>query len=301
MIENGIIYKYTNNINGMIYIGQTKQTLEQRDKKHLTQLKDNTFFHRALQKYGRENFSLEIIEQNIPFEKLNEREKYWIKELDSYYTSGRGYNLTQGGQWGNTSQKLTFKQADEIKNLILNTDLTFQEIANQYDVTIYSISDINRGKTFVENRTYPLRQSPTRSVIDENKLNIILDMLFNTTLTQLEIALATDVNEYTVGEINRGSNSWCPKDISYPIRKPIQKNTYQNLLTLDNVKEICYDLCFTNVTLENIGKKFGVAKNTIGDISRGISWKQITSQFKCPIRQNKIENQKIYQSIYGIV
>ena len=29
MIENGKIYKYTNLINGMVYIGQTKQTLEQ--------------------------------------------------------------------------------------------------------------------------------------------------------------------------------------------------------------------------------------------------------------------------------
>ena len=36
MIENGKIYKYTNLINGMVYIGQTKQTLEQRDYKHQT-------------------------------------------------------------------------------------------------------------------------------------------------------------------------------------------------------------------------------------------------------------------------
>lgn len=50
MIENGKIYKYTNLINGMVYIGQTKQTLEQRDYKHQTQLNDNTYFHRALKK-----------------------------------------------------------------------------------------------------------------------------------------------------------------------------------------------------------------------------------------------------------
>ena len=35
MIENGKIYKYTNLMNGKVYIGQTKKTLEQRDKKHL--------------------------------------------------------------------------------------------------------------------------------------------------------------------------------------------------------------------------------------------------------------------------
>lgn len=32
----GLIYKYTNKINGKIYIGQTKQQLEIRHYKHLT-------------------------------------------------------------------------------------------------------------------------------------------------------------------------------------------------------------------------------------------------------------------------
>ena len=67
------------------------------------------------------------------------------------------------------------------------------------------------------------------------------------------------------------------------------------------MKQICYKLCFTNITIENIGKEFGIAKNTIGDISRGLTWKSITQQFKGPIRKNKLENQKIYESIYGIV
>lgn len=302
MIEDGKIYKYTNQINQMVYIGQTKQTLEERDKKHLSQLNDNTYFHRAIQKYGRENFILELVEDSIPFNQLDEREKYWINYFDSFYTTGKGYNLTQGGQWGSGTQKLTIKQADEIKQLILNTDLTFEDIGSRYGVTIYAISDINRGKSFNETQLqYPLRPTPRRSFIDENKINIILDMLFNTSLNQREIALATDTNEYTIGEINRGHNSWCPKNISYPIRKPIQNNTYQNKINQEQVQQICYDLCFTNIKLEDIGKKYGIAKNTVGDISRGVSWKAITQQFVCPIRKNKIENQKIYQSIYGIV
>ena len=35
-------------------------------------------------------------------------------------------------------------------------------------------------------------------------------------------------NEYTVGAINNGKNSWCPPDLQYPLRKPIQKYTFQN-------------------------------------------------------------------------
>lgn len=302
MIENGKIYKYTNLINKMVYIGQTKQTLEQRDKKHLSQLNDNTYFHRALKKYGRENFSLELIEDNIPYHLLDEKEKYYINKYESFYTTGKGYNLTQGGQWGSGTQKLILTQVDEIKNRLKNSTESFNTIAKDYNVTIYCISDINRGKTFYDNNiSYPIREAPQHSYIDENKINIILDMLLNTQMTQSEIAYATNINLYTVGEINRGTNSWCPKDLSYPLRKPIQKNTYQNKITLKEVQEICYDLCFTNIKIEDIGKKYNIAKNTVSDISRGISWKEITNNFICPIRKNKIKNQEIYQSIYGIV
>lgn len=73
------------------------------------------------------------------------------------------------------------------------------------------------------------------------------------------------------------------------------------MLDLDKVKLIIYDLIFTNIKIEDIGKKYGVAKNTIGDISRGISWKEITQNFICPIRKNKLINQEKYNSLYGIV
>ena len=301
-MEDGKIYKYTNLINGMIYIGQTKQSLEQRDYKHQMQLNDNTYFHRALKKYGRNNFSLEIIEDHIPFKDLNEKEKYYIDYFESFYITGKGYNLTQGGQWGSKFQKITIRQSKEIKELIKNTSLTFYEIGKKYNVTEYCISDINRGKTFFDNDwNYPIRQTSLYSYIDEQKIKLILDMLCNTTMTQKEIAEIANVHTYTVGEINRGNNSWCPKNLSYPLRKPIQNSTYMNKLTQEEVKKICYELCFSDESVVNIGKKFGIAGSTIGDISRGLTWKSITHKFKCPIRRNKLENQKIYKSIYGIV
>ena len=302
MIENGKIYKYTNLQNGMIYIGQTKSSLEKRDSKHLQQLKDNTYFHRALKKYGRENFSLELVEDKIPFNLLDQKEKEYIDKFESFYTTGKGYNLTQGGKWGSGTQKLTLSQAKDIKNTILTTDKTFNQIAKEYGVTIYCISDINRGKSFIDqNLNYPLRPGPKKSVLNNTKIDIIIDLLTNTSLPYKEIALIVDVLEYTVGEINRGKNSWCPSDLSYPIRTPEQKNTYQNILTKEKVIKICKELIFSNTSLTDIGIQFHVAKNTIGDISRGISWKEITQQFVCPIRKNHLKNQEIYHSIYGIV
>lgn len=304
MIETGLIYKYTNLINGKIYIGQTKQALKNRHKDHLNQLQDNTYFHRALLKYGENNFSLEVIEDNIPYHKLDEREKYWISYYDSFYTKGKGYNLTEGGQWGSGTQILTTAQAYHIQDLIQNSELSFVDLSKQFKVSTCCISDINTGRTFYNSKlNYPLRNDRQHSEITQEQFDKIVNMLINTKETFDEIARKTKIKTYTIGIINRGLyTSLKPKEkYTYPLRKTEQKFTANNVLTKEQVKQICYEICFSNDKLEDIGKRYGIAKNTIGDISRGLTWKDITHQFKCPIRKNKIENQKIYQSIYGIV
>lgn len=302
-MRTGIIYKYTNLLNKKVYIGQTTTTLEQRHKKHLSQLNDNTYFHRAIKKYGIDNFSWEIIEESIPLEALDEREKYWIKFYNSYYTSGKGYNLTKGGKWGNSQQLICGSAEEEIKDLIQYSKLTFQQIGSLYGVSLSCISDINTGKTFYESdRNYPIRFTGNRSRLDNELVNTIIDYLkYYPQLSIIDIGLTLNISAYTVGEINRGKNSWCPKNEIYPIRKGVQNNTYNNKLNQQQVIEICYDLIYSSLTIEEIGKKYSVGKNTIGDISRGISWQEITNQFKLPIRKNKLVNQEKYQSIYGIV
>lgn len=301
-MRTGIIYKFTNKINHKTYIGQTTQTLEQRVNKHLSQLNDETYFHRALKKYGIQNFNIEIIEKNIPLNELDNREIYWIKYFNSYYTSNQGYNLTKGGQWGASSQLLCGSSEQEIKDLIQNSSLTFQQIGDQFGVSLSCISDINRGKTFYEDSLlYPLRNTPQHTKLNNDLVNQIISYLKNTQLSINNIGLTLNISSFTVGDINRGKNSWCPKNINYPVRKGVQDNTYQNKINQNQVQEICYKLIFTSDTLEEIGKQYSIGKNTVGDISRGITWKIITHQFKLPIRKNKIENQVLYKSIYGIV
>lgn len=302
MIEYGRIYKYTNLINKKVYIGQTKQSLKQRHKNHLSELNDNTYFHRAILKYGIENFKLELVEDNIPYDKLDEREKYWIQYYDSFYTSNKGYNLTQGGQWGSGTQILTRNQANQIQQEILNLNISFVDLANKYCVSTTCISDINTGRTFYNNHLkYPLRSGREHSDLNLKTFLKIVDMLQNTKETFEEIARINNVKVYTISIINRGLHSFCSKKYSYPLRIVEQKYTSNNILNKEQVIKIIYEICFSEKTLVDIGKQFHIAKNTIGDISRGITWKEITKQFKCPIRKNKLENQKIYQSIYGIV
>lgn len=301
-MANGLIYKYVNLINGKIYIGQTRTILERRDNKHCNSHDDNMYFHKALKKYGRNNFSLEVVEENIPIEQLDEREQYWIEYFDSYYKHNKGYNLTKGGAWGTSAQQIFGNDVIQIKKLIMNSSLTFQEIADKYNVSLSCISDVNTGRTFLDtNLEYPLRKTYSRSEMNQEKASLIIKMLQETRFSQEEIARQLNVKPYTVGQINRGKSSWCPTDLNYPLSSHEKKYTYQNILCKEDVLNIVYDLCFTNITQEQIGKKYGVAKNTIGDISRGLTWKEVTTNLIFPLRKNKIANQALLNEIYGIV
>lgn len=91
MERNFKIYKITCRINNKVYIGQTIESLEQRFNRHMGYQKDehDTKFYRAIRKYGKENFYIELLEIVSSQEKLDEREYYWICFYDSII---KGYN-----------------------------------------------------------------------------------------------------------------------------------------------------------------------------------------------------------------
>lgn len=91
------IYKITNLINNKIYVGKTTETIDKRWKEHKKDFKRekcrNRPLYKAMNKYGIENFSVELIEE-CNFGEESDREIYWIDKLDSYHN---GYNATKGG------------------------------------------------------------------------------------------------------------------------------------------------------------------------------------------------------------
>jgi hypothetical protein len=92
------IYNITNLKTGELYIGATSKTLDERFESHImdsrrSRCKDRPLYH-AINKYGIENFSIDLIEQ-VSSEVSETREKYWIKLLN---TSKNGYNHALGGK-----------------------------------------------------------------------------------------------------------------------------------------------------------------------------------------------------------
>ena len=87
------IYRITNRLTGDFYIGQTYQEIARRWSNHQADVRrgSSTHFHRAIRKYGAENFSVELVEET---DAPNEREQHWIAELKPHY------NMDEGGKNG---------------------------------------------------------------------------------------------------------------------------------------------------------------------------------------------------------
>lgn len=92
------IYKISNDINNLVYIGQTTGSIQARFKQHLYDSKkhinDTHKFYNAIRTIGADHFKIEIIEE-CDNDKLDEQERYWINYYDSY---NNGYNSKNGGQ-----------------------------------------------------------------------------------------------------------------------------------------------------------------------------------------------------------
>lgn len=170
----GFIYITTNHVNGKKYIGQKNYDKHNKWKDYLG---SGIHLKRAISKYGKENFSKEIIEECETKDKLNEQEKYWI----SYYNaveSDNFYNIAPGGDGGNVvsgysendyqdyqkrrldalsksikvgeesaSSKLTECQVIEIIDRLKNNEFN-SDIAKYYNVSSGTIDCIRQHKTW---------------------------------------------------------------------------------------------------------------------------------------------------------
>ena len=88
------IYKTTNKINGLIYIGQHIYKKEIKNPKYY--LGSGTLLLESIKEYGRQNHEREILEYCDTFKELNDREIYWIEKYNSINPE-IGMNISAGG------------------------------------------------------------------------------------------------------------------------------------------------------------------------------------------------------------
>lgn len=86
----GYIYKTTNMVNNKIYIGKKKGEFCP------TYYGSGKLIKLSIEKYGLDNFKVEIIKECYSLKEINEQEKYFIEKLFPEY------NIAAGGTGGNT-------------------------------------------------------------------------------------------------------------------------------------------------------------------------------------------------------
>lgn len=119
------IYKITNKINNLSYIGQSTQ-IEQHFREHKKSYnwyrEKNKKLYKDILEYGVDNFSFEILEE-CSMEELNDKEQYYIKYYNTYPNQ---YNMTPGGQFNaeesHPSHKLTRQDIINIRSRYNNQE-----------------------------------------------------------------------------------------------------------------------------------------------------------------------------------
>ncbi len=119
-----LIYKITNKVNNKIYIGKTKKYykekyfgIEGRFSNHIasanskSKCNDCPRLYNAIRKYGKDNFTIELIEETT-LEFIDQQEIYYINNFKSY-DSKIGYNIALGG-----GGRSVVNVSDEVRNKI---------------------------------------------------------------------------------------------------------------------------------------------------------------------------------------
>lgn len=109
-----IVYCHT--LNGKKYVGYTGKTMEQRLQDHIGEALEGSdrHFHRAINKYGSENIVSEVLAEVYNKDEAKKLEETFVEKLDTFKN---GYNMTRGGDGGNTLEKYTEEKMNEHRKL----------------------------------------------------------------------------------------------------------------------------------------------------------------------------------------
>lgn len=171
------------------YIGKTIKTLEHRMKQHQNEAKynrSNSYFHKALRKYGNNAFKWVELERCNTIEELNAAEIRWIKLLKD--CNHKVYNLVDGGNGGDCGGSMYWKthtQSKEMRQKIseglkkyyrnnINANKGKTRIGHKHtEETKIKISNTKIGHRVTEETREKLRQSNLGKKLNPDVINFL--------------------------------------------------------------------------------------------------------------------------------
>lgn len=276
------IYVIKNDVNDLVYVGQSVNA-KRRWAGHCSNARHMSKFNLidyAMHSIGIEHFNMSIIER---VENYNERERYWIKELNSRHPNG--YNFCGGGEqyYGGVEAANSIIKDEQILKKIISdikhTNVSFREIAKKYGVSSKILTSINRGGAYYsDDIEYPIRKRNSDANHEDKVMQIIYDIK-NTKLSLRDIGEKYEVSEHVIRCINKGTK-YRVENEAYPIRKG--KITDMNI-SLEKTLLIIEDLKDKNKSFRSIYKKHHISNICLYKINSGKICRQ--NKIEYPIRE----------------
>jgi group I intron endonuclease len=180
----GYIYKITNLMTKKMYIRQTYNDIDKRFKDHFKKNSNCRYLKNAFEKYGKENFKIELV--LICFdEDLNNFEIEYIKKYNTLVPNG--YNLRNGGNNGKHHEETKIKISKILKNYYLIHPHTNTWLGKTHtEETKKKISDANKGRKLTEETITKMKENGEKYykkvVKIDPKTNNILEEYINCTV-----------------------------------------------------------------------------------------------------------------------
>lgn len=201
-VRGYVVYLLKNENNDKSYIGIT-QNFQKRKKQHFDIDKQKNKRIKDDMKKGH-SFSMTIIEDGLNNRHEAEiREYYLIKEYDAL----SGYNQTNSFIPTEVVESVTF-------DLLNNLSLSYQAIADKFNLSKGTIYNINKGYIIeFEDIEYPIRINSATSIKTTNQLKSVIVDLSEDRLNISQIAERNSVSEQVIHFINQNAGNKVKKDV----------------------------------------------------------------------------------------
>ena len=282
------VYKITNLVNGKVYIGKSINALERwtehrRIARHPGS-ENYYLFHKAINKYGSNNFKFEIIDTFNTEEDSLRGETQWISFYQTNiteYGSKYGYNLTAGGE-GISGFKFSEEQRKRMSEARLgelnsfygktHTDEARQKISEHHKEFYATNPSAWLGKTHTEETKKLMSEIKIGTQVGEN------NPMFGKTRTLEEKAKIRKTRK--------------ERESTYNYPKGSDK--IESKLDEDKVSQI-YLMIMDGITDKEIAIYFNITRKLITDIRLGQIWKHVPRPKELSDGRKKLTKELVIQ------
>lgn len=216
-----LIYRITNLINGKSYIGQT--IYDKFNKRYSGgrwwDTTDNILLMNSAKKYGKENFSVEILEENVSsLEILNKLEEFYAEKYNTY--KPHGYNLRYCGD----NRKLLPHQIEIIRNHASRT-YKLRKVDTWEEIEVTNLREFCRQNGLREKALYSLVNKHNGIIVSHGFC------LASRTKTEVQNRKCTTFRSFSVNLIDKNGKEIFVEDARDFARKNnLEKNSFNRLL-----------------------------------------------------------------------